>query len=92
MGLNTDQVVHYEVNTPESEKSFSYMGKPAWSYKEPDKVYFMAGDTVGVDYASIFTVNVNQSSLFARDLDASTFVFRNSLKEDITKATDLVGR
>lgn len=90
----TDQVKHYEVNRPGSAKTFSYMGKPAWYYAEEGKnrVYFMAGDTVGVDHASFFYVDLNQTSTFATEVDNTILRFKSNSLELPTKATDLVGR
>lgn len=90
----SDVVRHFEVNRPGSEKTFSYMGKPAWLHFEGsrDFIYFMAGDTVGTDHASFFMVDINQTSNFARELDFSTFEFKSGGVETLTRATDLVGR
>lgn len=90
----TDVVNQYKVNRPGAAKHFSYMGKAAWSHTSQNKslVYFMAGDTVGVDHASLFVFDVNNPTTYPRELDFSTFKFKSSGTEPLTRATDLVGR
>lgn len=88
----TDVVNHYKVNKPGAEKYFSYMGKAAWDYSNKGLVYFMAGDTVGVDHASFFVFDVNNPTTYPKELDFSKFTFKSSGTETLTRATDLVGR
>ena len=75
--------------------NYTFMGKPAWAYNSNggNLVYFMAADTTGATpIADLFYVDSRSTSKYARKVNWSRVEFRNGIFEDLTSATDLVGR
>jgi len=94
---NTDAntLSRYLVNQPGQSINYNFMGKPAWAYNSDggNLVYFMAADTTGATpIADLFYVDSRSTSKYARKINWSRVEFRNGIFEDLTSATDLVGR
>lgn len=88
---DTDSLKRYKVNQPGSDIQYKFMGKAAWAYNSPNLVYFMAADTAN-NVADIFYVDARKPSGYATKLNWSRVTFRSGVYEDLTSATDLVGR
>lgn len=90
---DTDELRRYPVNTSGSAVNYKFMGKPAWAYNSDggNLVYFMAADTVA-NVADMFYVDARLTSRPARKINWTRVEFRSGIYEDLTSATDLVGR
>jgi hypothetical protein len=92
---DADTLRRYLVNQPGESINYTFMGKPAWAYNSNggNLVYFMAADTSGATpVADLFYVDSRSTSKYARKINWSRVEFRSGIYEDLTSATDLVGR